>query len=95
MTVAVTPGPPAVCRAKADAFARAAKSFLRPFPSDADIFRVLARVQFTAFRAHLCDVAILRTAVERRLTPKQLREVLTFFGFMGEIGRELATAPQH
>ena len=95
MTVAVSPGPPALCRAKADAFSRAAESFLRPFPSDADVYRVLARVQFTAFRAHLCDVAVLRKALARRLTAKQLQEVLAFFGFMGETGRELATAPQH
>jgi hypothetical protein len=95
MTVPVTPGTPALCRAKAEAFSRAAASFLLPYPSDADNYRVLARVQFTAFRAHLCDIAILRKALSRRLTVKQLREVLAFFGFMGEIGRELAKAPQH
>lgn len=95
MTVPLTPGPPALCRAKADAFSRAAAAFLRPYPSDADIYRVLARVQFTAFRAHRCDIAVLRKAVSRRLTAKQLREVLAFFGFMGEIGRDLAGAPQH
>jgi len=95
MTVPVTPGPPALCRAKADAFSRAAAAFLRPYPSDADIYRVLARVQFTAFRAHGCDLAILRQAIARRLTAEQLREVLAFFCFMGQIGRELASAPQH
>lgn len=89
MTVPVTPGSEALCRAKADAFSRAAEGFLRPFPSDADNYRVLARVQFTAFKAHLCDVAILREAVARRLTAKQLHEVLRFFGFMGETAREL------
>ena len=39
------------------------------------------------------DVAILRRAVSRRLTPKQLHNVLGFFGFMGEVGRQLAEAP--
>ena len=93
-TVPVKRGTPAQCRAEADSFSRAAKSFLRPFPSDTDIYRVLARVQFTAFMAHRCDTAVLRRAVSRRLTVKQLREVLAFFGFMGEVGRELARAPE-
>ena len=92
-TVPVKRGTPAQCRAEADSFSRAAKGFLRPYPSDTDIYRVLARVQFIAFMAHRCDTAILRRAVSRRLTVKQLREVLAFFGFMGEVGRELARAP--
>ncbi|HET8742856.1 MAG TPA: hypothetical protein VFM41_09560 [Gaiella sp.] len=93
MTVPVRAGTAAVCRAKADAFSRAAEAFLRPFPSDADNYRVLARVQFTAFEAYRCDISVLREALVRRLTPKQLREVLSFFGFMGETGRQLARAP--
>ncbi len=95
MTVPVTPGTEALCRAKADAFSRAAASFLRPFPSDADNYRVLARVQFTAFQAHHCDIATLRHALDRRLTVRQLRAVLAYFGFLGRTGRELAKAPQH
>jgi len=91
-TVPVTTGTPALCRAKADAFSRAAAGFLRPFPSDADNYRVLAQVQFTAFKAHRCDVATLRDAVSRRLTDKQLREVLAFFGFLGDVGQELVAA---
>ena len=94
-TVPVKRGTPAQCRAEADSFSRAAKSFLRPYPSDTDIYRVLARVQFTAFMAHRCDTAILRQAVSRRLTARQLRNVLAFFGFMGDVGRQLARAPQH
>ena len=94
MTVPVTPGTPADCRREADAFSRAAEGFLRPFPSDADNYRVLARVQFIAFKAHLCNTAILRQALARRLTAKQLREVLRFFGFMGETARELLPAPE-
>ena len=92
-TVPVKRGTPAQCRAEADSFSRAAKGFLRPYPSDTDIYRVLARVQFTAFMAHRCDTAILRQAVSRRLTARQLRNVLAFFGFMGEVGRKLAHAP--
>ena len=92
--VPVKRGTSAQCRAEADAFSRAAKSFLRPYPSDTDIYRVLARVQFTAFTAHRCDTAILRKAVTRQLTVKQLREVLSFFGFMGDVGRQLARSTQ-
>jgi hypothetical protein len=88
--VPIKAGTPALCRRKADSFSRAAKSFLIPYPSDADVYRVLARVQFTAFQAHGCDLATLRAAVERRLTPAQLREVLAFFGFLGDVGRQLA-----
>ena len=84
----------AQCRAEADSFSRAARAFLRPYPSDTDIYLVLARTQFTAFMAHRCDTAVLRRAVSRRLTVKQLREVLAFFGFMGGVGRELARAAQ-
>jgi hypothetical protein len=91
MTVPVTKGTEAECRAEAEAFSRAAAAFLRPFPSDADNYRVLARVQFTAFQAHRCDTAVLRNTLSRRLTARQLRVVLSFFGFMGETGRELAS----
>ena len=93
-TIHVKQGTPAQCRREADSFSRAAKGFLRPYPSDTDIYLVLARVQFTAFMAHRCDTAILRQAVSRRLTVKQLRNVLAFFGFMGDVGRELAKAPR-
>jgi hypothetical protein len=93
-TVPVSQGSPASCRAEAEAFSRAAESFLRPFPSDADNFRVLARIQFTAFMAHLCDVAILRKAFSRRLTVKQRRVVLADFDFVGDTARELVPAPQ-
>jgi hypothetical protein len=93
-TVPMKHGTPAQCRAEADSFTRNAKAFLRPYPSDPDIYRVLARVQFTAFVAHRCDTAVLRRAVARRLTAKQLHDVLAFFGFTGAIGRDLARAPQ-
>ncbi len=92
-TIPVKRGTPAQCRTEADSFSRAAKAFLRPYPSDTDIYRVLARVQFTAFTAHRCDTAVLRKAISRHLTVKQLRQVLAFFGFMGEIGERLARAP--
>lgn len=93
--VPLGPRDAALCRRKADSFSRAARSFLLPYPSDADVYRVLARVQFTAFQAHRCDVDLLRKALARRLTAKQLHEVLGFFGFMGDVGRELANAPGH
>jgi hypothetical protein len=95
MTVPVAQGTPEQCRAEADAFSRAAAGFLRPYPSDADNYRVLARVQFTAFQAHRCETSILRQAVARRLTTKQVREVLRFFGFMGETAQELLPASQY
>lgn len=94
MTVPLTTGRTASCKAEADAFSRAAKGFLIPYPSDADNYRVLARVQFIAFKANLCDTVILQEAVARRLTEKQLREVLKFFGFLGETARGLLPAPQ-
>ena len=80
------------CRTEAESFSRAAKSFLRLYPSDPDFYRVLARVQFTAFMAHHCDTAILRQVVSHRLTPRQLRNVLAYFGFMRDVGRQLAKA---
>jgi len=92
-TVSTKGGTPEQCRTEADLFSRDAKSFLRPYPSDTDIYFFLARVQFTAFVAHRCDTAILREAVSRRLTVRQLRNVLAFFGFVGDVGRELASAP--
>ena len=95
MTVPVTEGTPEQCRAEADAFSRAAEGFLRPYPSDADNYRVLARVQFIAFKAHQCDTAILRQAVARRLSAKQVREVLRFFGFLGETAHQLLPASQY
>lgn len=94
MTVTVAPGKAEECRRAADAFSRAAKGFLIPYPSDADNYRVLARVQFTAFKANLCDTAILREAVARRLNRKELREVLRFFGFLGETAQELLSASE-
>ena len=94
MTVPVAPGRAEECRREADAFSRAAKGFLIPYPSDADNYRVLAQVQFTAFKANLCDTAILREAVARRLTRNELREVLRFFGFLGGTAQELLQASE-
>jgi len=95
MTVPVTQGTAEHCRAEADAFSRAAESFLLPFPSDADNYRVLARVQFIAFQAHQCDTDLLREAVARRLTAREVREVLRFLGFMGDTARALLPASQY
>jgi hypothetical protein len=92
MTIPVTTGTPAQCRREAQVFSREAVAFLAPFPSDADNYMVLARVQFLQFEAHRCDVAILRKALARRSTAKQRRVIVAHFGFLGETGREL-TAP--
>ena len=88
-TIGVTTGSPEYCRRDARAFARDAVRFLRPFPSDADQWRVVARLQFIDFEAHRCDVAILREEFARRLTPKQRRTVVEGFSFLGKTGREL------
>ena len=93
-TYHVAPGTSAACRREAAAFGRAAEGFLLPFPSDADNYRVLAQVQFTAFKAHLCNPALLREELSRRLTDEQVREVLSFFGFLRETARELLPGPQ-
>ena len=94
ITIPVTTGTPAQCRREAQVFSRAAVSFLAPFPSDSDTHLVLARLQFLEFKAHRCDVAILRAALSHRATARQRRAIVahTEFGFLGETGREL-TAP--
>ena len=73
-------------------FSRAAVEFLAPFPSDSDTHLVLARLQFFEFKAHKCDVAILRKALGRRATGRQRRAIVSSdgFTFLGETGRELA-----
>ena len=95
ITIPVTTGSTARCRHEADAFSREAVKFLVPYPSDSDTHLVIARVQFIAFKAHQCDTDLLRQAVARRLSAKQVREVLRFFGFMGETARELQPRPQY
>jgi len=92
-TITVTKGTPEHCRRDAQALTRDAVSFLKPFPSDADEYRAEARLQFFDFKAHLCDVAVLRRAFSRRLTPKQRRAIIAGFSFLGETGRELTNAP--
>jgi hypothetical protein len=55
---------------------------------------VLARLQFLEFKAHRCDVAILRQALTRRATAKQRRAIVARieFSFLGETGRELTAS---
>jgi hypothetical protein len=88
-TIAVAAGTPAYCRRDAEAFARDAVSFRKPFPSDADQYRVMARLQFVDFNAHLCDVTALRKALLRGLTAKQVRALIPQLSFLGATGREL------
>jgi hypothetical protein len=89
MTIPVSAGTRAQCRREAEAFSRAAVAYLAPFPSDADNFMVIARVQFYAFRAHLCDVSILHDALARRTTARQRRVIVDGFAFLGDTGRAL------
>ena len=89
VTIRVTQGTPARCRSYAQAFSRAAVSFLAPWPSDTDIYFIQARLQFFEFKGHLCDDHILRRALSRRLTVGQRTEVVTRMGFLSEVEREL------
>jgi hypothetical protein len=94
ITIPVTSGTPAQCRHEAQAFSREAVAFLAPFPSDSDTHLVVARLQFLEFKAHRCDIAILRNALSRRATPKQRETIVgrIEFTFLGKTGRELAAS---
>jgi hypothetical protein len=92
-TITVTAGTREYCRRDARAFARDAVRFFRPFPSDADEYRLQARIQFIDFKAHLCDVAILRKALSRRLTLKRRRVIVRRFSWLGKTGPELTKEP--
>ncbi len=91
ITIPVTTGTPAQCRREAQVFSRAAVDFLAPFPSDSDTHLVLARLQFYEFKAHQCDVAILREAFSQNATARQRRAIVERieFAFLGDTGREL------
>ena len=91
ISIPVKTGTPTRCRHEAQAFSREAVAFLAPFPSDSDTHLVIARLQFLEFKAHRCDLAILRTAFSRRATPKQRRAVVgrIEFAFLGETGPKL------
>ena len=90
----VTTGTPAQCRREAQVFSQAAVSFRAPFPSDSDVYLELAHLKFLEFKAHRCDVTILRKALSRRLTAKQRRAIVgrVEFTFLGETGRELTAS---
>jgi hypothetical protein len=55
---------------------------------------VIARVQFLDFKAHRCDLAILRSEFSRQATQKQRQAIVarSEFSFLEETRREL-TAP--
>ena len=91
ITIPVEAATPARCRHEARAFSREAVSFLAPFPSDSDTHLVIARLQFYEFKAHQCDLDILRDAFSARATPKQRRTIVgrIEFAFLGDTGREL------
>ncbi len=90
ITIPVTTGTPAQCRARRRS-SPGRGGFLAPFPSDSDTHLVVARLQFLEFKAHRCDVAILREAFSRRATARQRRAVVARveFSFLGDDGREL------
>jgi hypothetical protein len=94
ITIPVRSGTPARCRHEAEAFSREAVAFLAPFPSDSDTHLVIARLQFLEFKAHRCDLAILRRAFSRQATRKQRQAIVARleFSFLGETGRELTAS---
>jgi len=94
VTIPVRSATSARCRREAEAFSRQAVAFLAPFPSDSDTHLVIARLQFLEFKAHRCDLAILRSEFSRQATRRQRQAVVARgeFSFLGATGREL-TAP--
>ena len=94
ITIPVKSATPARCRNEAEAFSREAVAFLAPFPSDSDTHWVIARVQFLEFKAHRCDLEILRRAFSRQATREQRQAIVarSEFSFLEETGRAL-TAP--
>jgi hypothetical protein len=94
ITIPVRSVTTARCRHEADAFSREAVAFLAPFPSDSDTHLVIARLQFLEFKAHRCDLAILRREFSRQASRGQREAIVarSEFSFLGETGSEL-TAP--
>jgi hypothetical protein len=88
-TIAVTQGTRVLCQRDARTFADDAVSFLHASVTPPDDYFFRARLQFVDFRAHLCDVAILRTALDRRLTLGQRRALVARFSFLSKFGRGL------
>jgi len=91
ITIPVESGTRARCRHEAEAFSREAVAFLAPFPSDSDTHLVIARLQFLEFKAHRCDLGMLRATFARHATPHQRRTIVERieFAFLGDTGREL------
>ena len=94
ITIPVKTGTLARCGHEARTFSREAVAFLAPFPSDSDTHLVIARLQFLEFKAHRCDLGILRRAFSARATLQERRTIIgrIEFAFLGDTGREL-TAP--
>jgi hypothetical protein len=91
MTIPVTSPSQAVCERDAEAFSREAVKFLAPYPSDSDTHWIIARVQFLDFKAHRCDIAILRKEFSRQATQKQRQTIVSHseFSWLGDATREL------
>ena len=92
ITIPVETGTPARCRHEARAFSREAVSFLAPFPSDSDTHLVIARLQFYEFKAHQCDLDILRDAFSA--VPSDERGRL-FSQHWTPLGHQVAAAAIH
>src|SRR3954452_22620156 len=91
VTIPGSSATPAECLREAEAFSREAVAFLAPYPSDSDTHLVIARVQFLDFKAHRCDMKILRQEFSRQATQAQRQAVVgrSEFSFLAEAGREL------
>jgi hypothetical protein len=94
ITIPVSSGTDAQCRHEARAFSREAVAFLAPFPSDSDTHLVIARLQFLEFKAHRCDLDVLRDAFSSRATPAQRRTIVDRieFMFLSGTARELTSS---
>jgi hypothetical protein len=92
ITIPVETGTPAKCRHEAEAFSREAVKFLAPFPSDSDTHLVIARLQFLEFKAHRCDLEMLRTTFAQHATPQQRQTIVDRieFTFLGDAAGKLA-----
>jgi hypothetical protein len=83
-TETVTAGSPAMCRRDAQALTRDAVAFLVPSPTPGDGYFIAARTQFIDFRAHTCDLSILRSALSRRLSSAERRSLVARWPFLPE-----------
>lgn len=81
------------CRGDADSFARGSRTYLAHYgalaASPADPYYMLLRQQLADFQARRCDPQLLGRALDRRLSPSRLRELLV------RASRPMAAALRH